>query len=103
MLNRTETLDRGLTVVEELQKILSSFPTVDSKLTDTPLQQATEPVFRAVVGLGTILTGLKDEQIIMAAKDIFGVPGTLNQLRSKGLLKEPRFHGLISEIMTALA
>ena len=103
MLNRTQTLDRGLTVVEELQKILSSFPTVDSKLTGTPLQQATEPVFRAVVGLGTILTGLKDEQIIMAAKDIFGVPRTLNQLRSKGLVKEPRFRGLISEIMAALA
>lgn len=103
MMNKTETLDRGLTVVEELQKILSSFPTVDSKLTGTPLQQATEPVFRAVVGLGTILTGLKDEQIITAAKDILGVPGTLNQLRSKGLVKEPRFQGLISEIMAALA
>src|SRR6202034_1060024 len=32
MMNKTETLDRGLTVVEELQRILSSFPTVDSKL-----------------------------------------------------------------------
>jgi phospholipase A-2-activating protein len=103
MLNRPETPDRGLTIVEELQKILSSLPAVDSKLAGTPLQQATEPVFRAVVGLGTILTGLKDEQITMAAKDIFNVPATLNQLKTKGLLKEPRFQGLASEIMAALS
>ena len=103
MLNRDETPGRGLTIVEELQKMLLSFPAVDSKITGTPLQQATEPVFRAVVGLGTILTGLKDDQIIMAAKDIFGVPETLNELKSRGLLKEPRFQGLSSEIMAALA
>ena len=103
MLNRDETPDRGLTVVEELQKMLSSFPAVDSKLTGSSLQQSTEPVFRAVVGLGTILTGLKDEQIKMAAKEIFNIPATLNELEAKGLLKEPRFQGLSSEIMAALA
>jgi phospholipase A-2-activating protein len=103
MLNRAETPERGLAIVEELQKILSSFPAVDSQLTGAPLQQATEPVFRAVVGLGTVLTGLKDEQIKMAAKDVFDVPATLNQLKVKGLLKESRFQGLASEISAALS
>lgn len=103
MLNRDETSDRALTVLEELQKLLSSFPAVDPQLTGTALQQATEPVFRAVVGLGTILTGLKDEQITMAAKDIFDIPATLNEVKAKGLLKEPRFQGLTSEIMAALS
>ena len=102
MLRKAETLDRGLTVLEELQKMLLSFPAVDSKLTGTPLQQATEPVFRAIVGLGTILTGLEDKQIKMAAKEIFNIPATLNELKAKGLLKEPRFQGLSSEIVAAL-
>jgi hypothetical protein len=89
--------------MEELHEILSTFPAADSKLTGTPLQQATEPVFRALVGLGTIITGVKNEQIKVAAKEIFDIPATLNDLKAKGLLQEPRFQGLASEITAALS
>jgi phospholipase A-2-activating protein len=102
-LDRPETPDRGLNIMEELHEILSTFPAVDSKLTGTPLQQATEPVFRALVGLGTVITGVANEQIKLAAKEIFDIPATLNDLKAKGLLKEPRFQGLASEIMAALS
>lgn len=101
-LSSGETTDRGLTMLGELQMLLSSFPAIDSKLTGNALQQATEPVFRALVALGTTLTGLKDETINEAAKDVYGVPATLDQLKARGLLKEPRFQGLDAEIKAAL-
>ena len=103
MLDRPETPDRGLNIMEELYEILSSYPAIASNLVGNPLQQATEPVFRAVIALGTIVTGLKDEQIKIAAKDVFDTRTIFNDLKAKGLLKEPRFQGLATEIMTALS
>ena len=99
---RNDAADRGLTIVEEVSKILDSLPAVDSKLTGAPLQQATEPAFRAIVAIGTVLIGLKDEQITMAAKEIFGLPSTLDKCKDRGLLREPRFQGFVSEIKGAM-
>ena len=98
-----ETPDRCVTIVEELVKILSSLPEIDSKVSGSALQQATEPAYRGLVALGTVIVGLKSAEIIIAAKEIFNVPALLDLMKAKSLLKEPRFQPLVSEIKVALA
>ncbi|EXJ78729.1 hypothetical protein A1O1_09131 [Capronia coronata CBS 617.96] len=79
----------GLSLLEELTKIL-------------PSAQSTEPAYRTVVALGTVLVGLGRADLKSAAKDIFDVPAALTQLRSKKYLEEPRFKTVVGEIQAAL-
>jgi phospholipase A-2-activating protein len=94
--------DRGLTMVEELVKILSSFPAADHKPTAPPLAQTTEPAYRGLMALGTVIIGLRREEVTMAAKEIFNVPQMLDSMKGKGFLAEPRFATVVREIRAAL-
>ncbi|RVX71451.1 hypothetical protein B0A52_05023 [Exophiala mesophila] len=92
----------GLALIEETSKILSSSPSVNHTASATPAAQTTEPAYRAIVALGTVLIGLKREDLSSAAKDIFDVPSTLAQLKTKKYLDEPRFQTAVGEIQAAL-
>jgi len=92
----------GLSLVEDLTKALTAFPSVDHTASASPSAQSTEPAYRTTVALGTVLVGLKHPELTSAAKDIFGVPAALAQLRSKKYLDEPRFKSVVGEIQAVL-
>ncbi|KAL2396886.1 Ubiquitin homeostasis protein lub1 [Exophiala dermatitidis] len=92
----------GLSLVEELTKVLSTFPAVNHTATASPSAQSTEPAYRSIVALGTVLIGLSRPDLTTAAKDIFDVPKALGELRSKKYLEEPRFKTVVGEIQAAL-
>ena len=95
--------DRALTIVEAISQILEPFPMVDAKASGSALQQATEPVFRGLFAVGTVLTGLENSELKDAARTIFNFSNLLSQLRQRGYVKEPRFRGLVDEVEGALA
>lgn len=92
----------GLSLVEELSKILNGFPAVNHTASASPSAQSTEPAYRTIVALGTVLVGLRREDLTTAAKDIFDVPKALSQLRSKKYMDEPRFKNVVGEIQAVL-
>ncbi|KAK6368020.1 uncharacterized protein PV06_09259 [Exophiala oligosperma] len=92
----------GLSLVEELSKILDGFPAVNHTGSAIPAAQSTEPAYRTVVALGTVVVGLGREDLTSAAKDIFDVPKALSQLRSKKYMDEPRFKNVAGEIQAVL-
>lgn len=92
----------GLTLVEELSKVLATFPTVNHASSANATAQSTEPAYRTVVALGTVLVGFNRAELTSAAKEIFDVPGALGQLRTKKYLDEPRFKTVVSEIQAVL-
>ncbi|KIX09485.1 uncharacterized protein Z518_00565 [Rhinocladiella mackenziei CBS 650.93] len=92
----------GLFLVEELSNILGAFPAVNHAASAIPSAQSTEPAYRTLVALGTVLVGLKHAELASAAKDIFDVPNTLAQLRTKKYLDEPRFRTVVGEIQAVL-
>ena len=92
----------GLSLVEELTKILNAFPAVNHTVTASPSAQSTEPAYRTIVALGTVLVGLKQADLTSAAKDIFDVPSALSQLRAKKYMAEPRFKTVVGEIQAVL-
>jgi len=93
---------RGLSIVEEIAKILATLPTVNHSPTAPALAQTTEPAYRGIVALGTVLAGLARAEITSAAKDIFDIPALLNQMKSRKYLEEPRFQTVVAEIQSAL-
>jgi phospholipase A-2-activating protein len=95
--------DRALTIVEAISQILEPFPAVDTKATGNALQQATEPVYRGLFAVGTVLVGLPNPDLKEAARSIFNIDTLLSNLRQKGYFKEARFQGLVEEIQAALA
>ena len=95
--------DRGLTIVEELAKVMSSLPAIEPNVSGSDLAQATEPAYRGLVALGTVLVGLDDDDVRMAAKEIFGIAALLDQLKDRGYVREPRFQAPINETRAALA
>lgn len=94
----------ALDLLGELSSLLSSFPTVDhSASSSNPATQSTEPAYRSLVALGTILVFFKsDTELKSAAKDVFEVPAVLDKLRAGKYLDEPRFRTVAGEIEAAL-
>ena len=95
---------RALELLGDLSKLLNSFPAVNhSSTSSNPASQSTEPAYRSLVALGTILVFFKaDPELKGAAKEIFDVPGTLAKLRQRKYLEEPRFKNVAREIEAAL-
>jgi phospholipase A-2-activating protein len=94
--------DRGLAIVESVSGILEPLCVVDLKASGNALQQATEPVYRGLFAVGTILIGLKSSELKEAAKTIFNIGTLLSQLQARGYFKEPRFQELVDEVQAAL-
>jgi phospholipase A-2-activating protein len=97
-----ENLDHGLTILEQLRELLSSLPKVEHKPGSNELQQTTEPAFRGIMALGTVIVGMKNQDLVDAAKHIFDVPGLLSLLKDRGFLQEPRFGDIVKEIQDVL-
>ena len=93
----------GLTLVEELSRLLTSFPAVNHAAGAASAAQSTEPAYRAVMALGTLIVGLNNAEVRMAAKQIFDVPAVLGKLKTEMYLNEPRFQSVVSQIQSALA
>ncbi|KAI9866228.1 MAG: hypothetical protein M1823_009174, partial [Watsoniomyces obsoletus] len=89
---------RGLTLVEELVKFIAALATNNHAVGASPSAQSTESAYRAVMALGTLLVGLKREEVTSAAKDIFDVPKVLDGLKGKKYLEEPRFKVAVAQI-----
>ncbi|KAJ9603275.1 WD repeat protein Lub1 [Cladophialophora chaetospira] len=94
----------ALDLLGDLSSLLTSFPAVNhSSASSNPASQSTEPAYRSLVALGTILVFFKaDSELKSAAKEIFDVPGTLAKLKQGKYLDEPRFRTVAGEIERAL-
>lgn len=92
----------GLELLEELTALLKGFPAVDHTATANPSAQSTEPAYRALVALGTVIVGMGRDDLNSAAKEILGVPGVLNDLKARKYLEEPRFRQVTMELIEAL-
>ncbi|RMZ91999.1 hypothetical protein DV736_g763, partial [Chaetothyriales sp. CBS 134916] len=93
---------RGLSLVEELSKFLAALPSVDHKPSASANQQSTEPAYRAVVALGTLIIGLRSDEVKEAARSVFEIPKVLVGLKSKKYLDEPRFQAVAGDLRAAL-
>ena len=98
--NATHALD----LLGDLSNLLSSFPAVNhSSASANPASQSTEPAYRSLVALGTILVFFKgDPELRSAAKEVFEVSAVLAKLRQGKYLEEPRFKNVVGEIERAL-
>jgi phospholipase A-2-activating protein len=92
---------RGFQILEEINQLLASFPAVNHSAGAAPAGQSTEPAYRALVALGTVIVGLQHPDIKEAAK-MMDVPASLGQLQTKQYLREPRFQALASQIRSSL-
>ncbi|RMZ82342.1 hypothetical protein DV738_g1789, partial [Chaetothyriales sp. CBS 135597] len=81
---------RGLSLVEELAKFVAALPSVDHKPSASANQQSTEPAYRALVALGTLIVGLRRDEVREAARSVFEIPKLLTDLKGKKYLDEPR-------------
>lgn len=90
--------DRALTIVEAVSQILEPLPALDSKASGNALQQTTEPVYRGLFAVGTVLAGLGSAELKDAARTIFNIDTIISQLGQRGYFKEPRFQGLVDEV-----
>lgn len=95
--------DRALVIIEEVSQILEPLPAVNAQISGNALQQATEPAYRGIFAIGTVLIGVHSSELKDAARDIFNISALLTQLRQHGYFKEPRFQGLVDEVEGALA
>ena len=93
---------RGLSLVEELGRLLAAVPAVNHAAFASAQQQSTEPAYRGLVALGTIIVGLKRDEIKEASNSVFEVPQMLDGLRQKKYLDEPRFQGVAAQIRSSL-
>lgn len=99
-----QSQQQGLQLIELLVHVLSTFPTVDHAGTN-PLAQTTEPAYRALMALGTIIFGFKgNDDIKKAAKSMYNVDRVLGPdgLKGKKYTDEPRFKRVIAEINRVL-
>ncbi|KIW27628.1 uncharacterized protein PV07_07353 [Cladophialophora immunda] len=95
--------NHALDLLGELSKLLSSFPAVNhSAFSSNPASQSTEPAYRSLVALGTILVGIPRAEVKSAAKEIFDVPVALRKLKEGKYLDEPRFKSVVGEIESVL-
>lgn len=99
---RSQREDRGLAIVESISGMLEPLCGVDLKASGSSLQQATEPVYRGLFAVGTVLVGMQSSELRDAAKTIFNIGSLLSRLQDGGYFREPRFQGLVEEIQAAL-
>lgn len=92
----------GLSLMEESTRLLKNVDRVDHTASANPSSQSTEPAYRALVALGTVITGLKRSDLTDAAKEVFDVPGLIALLKNRKYLEEPRFRVVSNEILAAL-
>jgi phospholipase A-2-activating protein len=102
--NAEENASHALELLGDLTNALSLFPAVNHSAASTnPASQSSEPAYRSLVALGTILVFFKvDSELKSAAKEIFNVPATLAKLKQGKYLDEPRFRNVAGEIENAL-
>lgn len=99
-----QSQQQALQLTELLVHVLSTFPTVDHAGSN-PLAQTTEPAYRALMALGTIMFGFKSsDDIKKAAKSMYNVERVLGPdgLKGKKYTDEPRFKRVIAEITRVL-
>lgn len=92
---------RGFQILEEVSQLLSAFPPVNHSAGAAPAGQSTEPAYRALVALGTVVVGLQHSDIKEAAK-MMDVGAIIGELRTKKYLNEPRFQALVDQIQSSL-
>ncbi|KPI40084.1 Ubiquitin homeostasis protein lub1 [Cyphellophora attinorum] len=88
-------------LLEQLVPFLASVPTVDHTAGSDPNAQTTEPAYRALVALGTILVGLK-HSAVKEAGSAMDVGRVLDQLQERKYLEEPRFQGVVKQLRGVL-
>lgn len=99
-----QSQQQALSLIELLSHILSTFPTVDHAGSN-PLAQTTEPAYRALMALGTIVFGFKNsDDVKKAAKGMYNVDRILGPdgLKGKKYTDEPRFRRVVGEISRVL-
>ena len=105
--DRSSREERALFIIETISGIFADLPALPATTNSSSAsQQATEPVFRGLFAVGTILAGMRDDQIAgpkHAARDIFDFPNLLSALRQRGYLAEARFRGLVEEVEAMLS
>ncbi|KAK5944795.1 WD repeat protein Lub1 [Knufia obscura] len=93
---------QALKLMEILVMVLSAFPAVDHA-GSVPLAQSTEPAYRTLIALGTILVRFKgNDDIKKAAKSMYQVDSVLAGLKEKKYNDEPRFKRATGEISRLL-
>lgn len=99
-----QNASQALELISDLSSLLASFPAVNhSSASNNAASQSTEPAYRSLMALGTILVFFKgDSELKGAANEIFDVPGTLSKLEQGKYLEEPRFRTVAGEIGRAL-
>lgn len=101
-----QSQQQGLQLVEILVRVLSVLPTVDHAGSN-PLAQTTEPAYRALMALGTIIFGFKgSDEVKKAAKGLYRVDVILGPgkegLKAKKYCDEPRFKRVVGELSRVL-
>lgn len=94
----------AIQLIELLARVLDSFPIVNHAGSN-PLAQTTEPAYRALMALGTVIFGFKtNADVKKAARSLYGVDRILGQegLKGKKYCDEPRFKRVVGEISRIL-
>lgn len=93
----------GVELMELLVRVLTKLPSVDHGSTAAPLAQTTEPAYRALVALGTVIVGLGNgTEVKKVAKSQFNVMKVVGELKSKKYGSEPRFEKVFAELERSL-
>ena len=97
-----QSQQQALQLIEVLVHVLSTFPTVDHAGSN-PLAQTTEPAYRALMALGTLIFGFKNnDDVKKAAKSTHNVDTAVGGLKGKKYTDEPRFRRVVGEISRVL-
>ena len=95
-----QSQQQAVQMIELLVQVLSIMPTVDHAGSN-PLAQSTEPAYRALMALGTLIFGFKgNDEIKKACKSLYNVEQLLGPdgLKGKKYTDEPRFKRVVAEI-----
>lgn len=101
-----QSQQQGLQLIEILVRVLTVLPTVDHAGSN-PLAQTTEPAYRALMALGTVIFGFKgSDEVKKAAKGLYRVDVVLGTgkegLKAKKYCDEPRFKRVVGEVTRVL-
>ncbi|EEH21631.2 hypothetical protein PABG_03847 [Paracoccidioides brasiliensis Pb03] len=83
-----ESSEKALSLLDESTKLLSR-------------EKNSEAIYRTLVAIGTLVTGL-GEEVKTAARDIYDINKLLSKVSSAGIGREPRVKSVIDEIRSAL-
>lgn len=90
---------QALELVEVLSQVLNILPAVNHSENANPLAQTTEPAYRALMALGTIVFGFKNnDDVKKACKSMYQVDQLIEALRKKKYTDEPRFKRVVGEV-----